>query len=91
MSSKPTLARVAVVRGDLALLAFKSVVATKGTDLHTMRMAARALDNWHATTRAAYAAEALGDALKRGIEDPVYRTKLVDAYCARIDELPEAS
>jgi hypothetical protein len=90
MASKPTLARVAVVRGDLALLAFKDVVATNGSDLQTIRMAALALDCWHATVRAAYAAEALGDALKRGIEDPSYRDRLMAAYCSRIDELPDS-
>jgi len=88
MSMKPTLAKTAVVHGDRALHVFRDAIADGVIDADDLRAIGSALGDWHAVARATYVAQALGDALERGIEDEVYTRRLVNAYRAEIDELP---
>lgn len=91
MGRKPTLAKVAVVRGDLALLVFRDAIADGKIDRREQDALSAALFDWHAVTRATHVAQALGDALGRGIEDEGYTRRLVSAYRSEIDELPPAA
>lgn len=85
---KPTLARVSVVRGELAMLIFADATRDGEIDHSEQRAIGDALGDWFATARAAQAAQALGDALERGILDERYRLRLVDECFTEIDELP---
>lgn len=89
MGRKQRLAKVAVVRGEFALLVFHDAAADgriEGAEIPTLYAA---LMDWHATSKATDVAQALGEAMNRGIEDTNYQDRLFGAYRSTVDELPQ--
>ena len=85
---KPTLARVAAVRGQFALLVFRDALRDGRIEPNEACAVGDALSDWESATTASADVEALSDAMRRGIADEHYRRQLVERAWLAIDELP---
>lgn len=88
MAKRPRLAKVAVVRGEFALLVFQDAASDGRIESHELPSVLDAMQDWMQVVKATNAAQALGDAIERGVEDPHYFGQLMSGYRSVIDELP---
>jgi hypothetical protein len=82
------LTRRAAARGETVVALMDDADADGTWDREERRTIRAAVIDVTLLIKAANAAEALGHALSRGIEDEAYRQQLIDAYWAAIDGLP---